>query len=1071
MMDLYSGRRAVIKSEEKRWAKEFEERNGRAPTGRERRAARQHFSYRTRKAKSGEAELRASAVSRWVKGMADKIGKTHEDVLKAVFPAERRTVADFLRLQRKDAEAAERATYDRKAIAAAALKEVAAARSHDGHWSPFHMAMEVDRALPGDLGLRPEDVEALQTSIAEEALEAPELTCLSADDPVADAPAEFRRASDGKSVLTKRERRRYALTETLEKERRLLALPLRCGGAAMAADVAAAEVAARTQVVDPADPSKVIRPGLKPDQATIVEGVLASRRAVDLLVGPAGAGKSRLVATLPELWPGQVFGLATSNAAAHVLEGEGLKRSRNIELWFRIQERLAAGLPKGGDEAFRLKKGCLIVVDEGSMVGTTDLLRICDLVSAAGGKVLITGDHHQLGAIKEPGSFRSLVTNREVLQAGAVFELVEVARFVNEWERDASLELRDGNTEVLDLYERHGRIEGGTPEEMVTMAVEDHLVARGRNEDSMVVVGTNEMRADLAMRIRTELVAAGVVSNKVTLKLADSTLVGVGDLVQVRQNDHRIIDPATQRAISNRDTYEVLAIDDGALVVRRRGQHKSFKLPADYVRDFVELGYVSTVTSAQGRTCDRCHVLVDLQATAEWLYVAMTRGRHSNRAYVVTVAPEVDSLAADKSEPREAKDVLVDVMGRTTAAVGASEYMARDYEEVHSLARLHQIWVELKLAEADKADRQAAAKAFGPGVANLVEGDEAAPAFWGAVIDARQRGYDVEAMLSKIVNRRELETARSMAMVLQWRIQRYMEERAPGVVPDFSALDAERMEATTYIERTPEPEGLATPNLGGNSDRLAYARRVAIEMDRRVEVLVQRALEALTDSPGTPDALEAWKARMRPVLAYKEAHGITSDLDGPDPIGPAPSRRVDPERYRSWQLADDALGNPDRSHDINRLSDSELRRAIAAWDTRYHAEAPDDVAQELAEARRDLRRNASSHRRVVLAASASAPRLSQQVEDLEAEVKRLDRMQDVRDAFMNDVQNAAMREAAKTARRELQARHPEVRPSELFRPQPEEVSARRRGPEPKQKERAPSLADGSTRTTDMGIGL
>jgi hypothetical protein len=662
------------------------------------------------------------------------------------------------------------------------------------------------------------------------------------------------------------------------------------------------------------------------------------------------------------------------------------------------------------------------------------------------------------------------VTNREVLQAGAVFELVEVARFVNEWERDASLELRDGNTEVLDLYERHGRIEGGTAEEMVTMAVEDHLVARGRNEDSMVVVGTNEMRADLAMRIRTELVAAGVVSNKVTLKLADSTLVGVGDLVQVRQNDRRIIDPAIERAMSNRDTCEVLAIDDGALVVRRRGQHKSFKLPADYVRDFVELGYVSTVTSAQGRTCDRCHVLVDLQATAEWLYVAMTRGRHSNRAYVVTVAPEVDSLAADKSEPREAKDVLADVMGRTTAAVGASEYMARDYEEVHSLARLHQIWVELKLAEADKADRQAVAKALGPDVANLVEGDEAAPAFWGAVVDARQRGYDVEAMLPKIVNRRELETARSTAMVLQWRIQRYMEEHAPDVVPDFSALDAERMAAKTYLERTREPEGLATPNLGGNNDRLAYARRVAVEMDRRVEVLVQRALNALAEPPRTPDALEAWKVRMRPVLAYREAHG-TSDLDGPDPIGPAPSRRVDPERYRSWQLADDALGNPDRSHDINRLSDSELRGAIAAWDTRYHAEAPDDVAQELAEARRDLRRKASSHRRAVDAASASAPPLSQEVERVEAKVKRLDRMQDLRDAFMNDVQNAAMREAAKTARRELQDRHPEVRPSELFRPQPEEVSARRRGPEPKQKERAPSLADGSTRTTDMGIGL
>jgi hypothetical protein len=587
---------------------------------------------------------------------------------------------------------------------------------------------------------------------------------------------------------------------------------------------------------------------------------------------------------------------------------------------------------------------------------------------------------------------------------------------------------------VLDLYERHGRIEGGTAEEMLAMAVEDHLVDLGNRKASLFVVPTNEMRADVAMRIRAELVAAGDVSNEVTLKLADSTLVGVGDLVQVRQNDRLVKDPSTDQAISNRDTFEVLGIDDGALNVRRRGQHKSFTLTPDYVRDHVELGYCSTVHSAQGRTCDTTHAIVDEDCTVEYLYVAMTRGRLTNRVYVVTAPPEQDSLSGRTPEPREAKDVLADVMARTTAAVGASEYMARDYEEIHSLARLHQIWVELKLADVNEADRKVVVEILGPEIAQLVDGDEAAPAFWGAVADARRRGYDVEKVLPTVIGQRELQTAESVAKVLQWRIEDYVESHAPDVVPDLRALDAERAGAKTYLERTPEPDGLPTPNLGGNDDRLTYARRVAVEMDRRVEVLVERALKDLTEPPQTLGAQEAWKDRMRPVLAYREAHGVTSDLDAHDPIGPAPSRKVDPARYRSWQLADDALGNPDRSRDINRLSDSELRGAIAAWDARCHAdETPKDVSQELTEARRDLRRKASAHRRAVDAESVATPDFARKVKDQEAEVERLDAEQDVWDAFMNDPENAAMREAALVARKELTGRHPEARPAELFR--------------------------------------
>ncbi|WP_410479313.1 AAA family ATPase [Pseudonocardia sp. H11422] len=46
------------------------------------------------------------------------------------------------------------------------------------------------------------------------------------------------------------------------------------------------------------------------------------------------------------------------------------------------------------------------------------------------------------------------------------FELIEIHRFANEWERDASIRLRAGDKTVLDLYEDHGRLHGGTAGEM-----------------------------------------------------------------------------------------------------------------------------------------------------------------------------------------------------------------------------------------------------------------------------------------------------------------------------------------------------------------------------------------------------------------------------------------------------------------------------------------------------------------------------------------------------------------------------------------------------------------------------
>jgi hypothetical protein len=91
------------------------------------------------------------------------------------------------------------------------------------------------------------------------------------------------------------------------------------------------------------------------DQAAAVRGVLGSGACLESLVGPAGTGKSFVTGVLaqawtdPTLWDGQqrrVVGLATTEKATGVLEGEGLS-ARNISRWLAIQDRLSAGARSG----------------------------------------------------------------------------------------------------------------------------------------------------------------------------------------------------------------------------------------------------------------------------------------------------------------------------------------------------------------------------------------------------------------------------------------------------------------------------------------------------------------------------------------------------------------------------------------------------------------------------------------------------------------------------------------------------------------------------------------------------
>ena len=88
------------------------------------------------------------------------------------------------------------------------------------------------------------------------------------------------------------------------------------------------------------------------------------------------------------------------------------------------------------------------------------------------------------------------------------------------------------------------------------------------------------------------------------------------------------------------------------------------RLPAGYVAEHVELAYAQTGHAAQGRTVDHSLLVVDGNIDNRGVYVPLTRGRHSNHAYV----------ALEPDDPRTPRDVLAEAVCRDWADIPAIIY-------------------------------------------------------------------------------------------------------------------------------------------------------------------------------------------------------------------------------------------------------------------------------------------------------------------------------------------------------------------------------------------------------------
>lgn len=423
-------------------------------------------------------------------------------------------------------------------------------------------------------------------------------------------------------------------------------------------------------------------PKLSLEQATAAAAILASRRRLDVLVGPAGSGKTRTLCALRGAWEneyghGSVIGLAPSATAAAQLAASLRIGADTLAKWIHESDPANAS-----GEPWRLRAGQLVIVDEAAMAPTAHLDRLVAHATAAGAKVVLVGDHCQLGAIDAGGAFALL--NGE----GHAVELGQLHRFTENWEAAATRALRIGDPAVLDTYAAHGRLHDGPQEAMTERAYRAWATDIAAGRQSLLLAADRATVTALNRRARADRLRGGLIDPSAEVMLHDGTAAAAGDHVVTRRNERRLGRPDGGH-VRNGDRWHVSTVHaDGSLDALPLGSAElqptpgtAVRLPAEYVRDHVELGYASTVHRAQGATADTAHVIAGAVMPREAFYVAMTRGRDANHAYLVTDDARLDLHHPDPAAAMTGRQVAAGILAREAAPVSASATLRRRHAE------------------------------------------------------------------------------------------------------------------------------------------------------------------------------------------------------------------------------------------------------------------------------------------------------------------------------------------------------------------------------------------------------
>jgi conjugative relaxase-like TrwC/TraI family protein len=373
---------------------------------------------------------------------------------------------------------------------------------------------------------------------------------------------------------------------------------------------------------------------LSTDQGRAIANIATSPHLVQPLQAPAGAGKTHSLKAL--------------RAAAH-------RAGKRVLVCAPTGKAVDEALSEGaGDDGLTVAKALnmielheldvdrstVVVVDEASMVGTADLRKLLACAVQGRAKIVLVGDAYQLAPVKARGGmFEQLCAELPWSQ-----RLSAVWRMRDPDERFASLALRSahGNRlrSAVGWYRTQGRLHSGDPIAMAADALAAYEASRATGRDALLVCDTWEIADALNRRLHDAQTPAGAS----VARAMRGQEVAVADLIMSRSNDSTIaLRPGSGAStdtridqVRNGNRWRVVAVDPtrNRLAAERVGDGARVEFDGDYVGEHVTLGYAATVHAAQGVTADDAFTLLGERASRAMAYVAMTRGRHTNHAFI-----------------------------------------------------------------------------------------------------------------------------------------------------------------------------------------------------------------------------------------------------------------------------------------------------------------------------------------------------------------------------------------------------------------------------------------------------
>lgn len=376
---------------------------------------------------------------------------------------------------------------------------------------------------------------------------------------------------------------------------------------------------------------ELIHHRLTPGQRTAVEALCGSDRAVTVVAGVAGSGKTTaldVAASALEASGYRVLGTSTSGQAARTLGTEAGIEARTLGslLW-----RLECG-------QITLDQRTVVILDEAGMATDIDLARLTLAIERASANLVIVGDHRQLSAVGPGGALQALLDRRPEI----VVTLEDNVRQRDAAERAALAELRDGSVPAAVAWYVHAERIHVAPTRLDTLVAMSEAWAKDHaaGHDAILLAWRRVDVADLNRLGRDSWARMGRLHGP-DVAVTGGGRYAVGDRIVALAPDH-------VAGVVTSEQMTVVAVEVDRIVADTSAGRAVTLTGSAVDAEHLDHAYALTVHRAQGATYDRAHVLA-AGGGRELAYVALSRARDHSAIHATAddLSQAIDDLQAD----------------------------------------------------------------------------------------------------------------------------------------------------------------------------------------------------------------------------------------------------------------------------------------------------------------------------------------------------------------------------------------------------------------------------------------